>query len=106
MPLNNVLGQNKRFNLVAACEKCNKAKSDKVDGRVVKGYLSKLFESIIFTIQKIVVVGIVGFCFIIHKLLSGIFMILTIPFRNTSFVVKLVAVGVYAVVIYFALSKF
>ena len=49
VPLNNVLGMNKRFNLVAACQKCNRSKSDKLDGRVAVGYISKIFEVIIFS---------------------------------------------------------
>lgn len=52
MPLNNVLGRNVRWNLVAACPRCNRAKSDKVDGRVVVGYTSKICDTILFTLSK------------------------------------------------------
>ena len=45
IPLNNPLGQNNRFNLVAACAKCNRDKSDKFDGRVIIGYTSKIADS-------------------------------------------------------------
>lgn len=38
-------GVNRVSNCTAICGKCNRAKSDKVDGRVVKGALFKLFES-------------------------------------------------------------
>lgn len=43
MPLNNPLGMNRRFNLVAACPVCNNRKSDRVDYRVAQGYVNKLF---------------------------------------------------------------
>ena len=57
VPLNKH-GINRTFNTVACCIKCNSAKSDSVDGRVVKGYFAKLVESLIFTIQKIILIPI------------------------------------------------
>lgn len=38
-------GVNRVSNCTAICGKCNRAKSDKVDGRIVKGAIFKVFES-------------------------------------------------------------
>lgn len=45
-------GRNHVSNCTAICQKCNRAKSDKVDGRIVKGYGFKLFESTLFRSQR------------------------------------------------------
>lgn len=72
IPLNSPLGRNRRFNLVAACRDCNLNKSDIVDGRIVKGYLSKIFESIIFSIQKVVIVIFVAIWWVINRIFHAI----------------------------------
>lgn len=41
-------GVNRVSNCTAICGKCNRAKSDKVDGRVIKGAAFKFFESNVF----------------------------------------------------------
>lgn len=98
IPLNNILGRNAGYNLVAACPKCNNRKSDRVDGRVVQGYISKLFEAVIFTIQKVIIVAVVAVWIVIQKVFSFLGWILSAPFRDTSIVTKLIAVCCYVAV--------
>ena len=54
VPLNKH-GINRTFNTVASCGKCNSRKSDLVDGRIVRGYIAKVVEVIIFTTQKLII---------------------------------------------------
>ena len=37
-------GTDQTWNLVIACQSCNRSKSNKIDGRVVKGVLVKIFR--------------------------------------------------------------
>lgn len=106
IPLNNVLGRNARFNLVAACERCNKKKSDKVDGRIVEGYISKIFEVIVFSIQKVVIVACISVYFCIRKVIEILLKLLVAPFKGTSLTVKGIAIIVYAVIIFVIYYRF
>ncbi len=36
-------GSNNNFNLVIACQTCNRSKGNKIDGRIIKGYVAKIF---------------------------------------------------------------
>lgn len=45
-------GRNHVSNCTAICQKCNRDKSDKIDGRIVKGQVFKLFESTLFRGQR------------------------------------------------------
>lgn len=45
-------GRNHVSNCTAICFKCNRAKSDKIDGRIVKGEVFKIFESTLFRSQR------------------------------------------------------
>lgn len=90
MPLNNALGRNVRWNLVAACRRCNRAKSDTVDGRVVLGYTSKVADTAFYTVQK-------TFIRFIYLLLSILMVLIKIPliilravFTKSSFMTKIV----------------
>lgn len=71
MPLNNALGKNMRYNLVAACGDCNRRKSDKVDGRVVIGYVSKATDTAVYAAQSAVTYGVYGVCRVVTKALFG-----------------------------------
>lgn len=71
MPLNNALGRNVRYNLVAACGNCNRRKSDKVDGRVVIGYVSKATDTAMYAAQSAVVYTMYGALRVIAKVLFG-----------------------------------
>lgn len=71
MPLNNALGRNVRYNLVAACGNCNRRKSDKVDGRVVIGYVSKATDTAMYAAQSAVVYTVYGALRVITKVLFG-----------------------------------
>lgn len=37
-------GSNDSWNLVVSCAPCNQSKGNKIDGRVVEGYATKLFR--------------------------------------------------------------
>lgn len=45
-------GRNHVSNCTAICQTCNRNKSDKVDGRIVRGGLFKMFESTLFRSQR------------------------------------------------------
>lgn len=106
MPLNNVLGKNARYNLVAACSRCNKAKSDTVDGRVALGYVSKIFEVIIFTIQKCVIVAFVAIWTVIQKIISLITGLVSKLFFGTSLTVKIIAIACICILLrYFVFTR-
>lgn len=45
-------GRNHVSNCTACCYDCNLAKSDKIDGRIVRGYVFKFFESSLFRAQR------------------------------------------------------
>lgn len=96
LPLNSPLGRNTRFNLVAACRDCNLAKSDKIDYRVVKGYTSKLFDSIVFTIQKIFILIFVGIWWLIQRMFSGVLGI----FENFPFFIKAIVICIVLLLIF------
>ena len=96
MPLNSPLGRNARFNLVAACHKCNLEKSDKVDYRVAKGYTSKIFEIIVFSIQKAVILICVAIWWVIQQVLHA----LLNAIKNLPLLIKLLLVIVILIVIF------
>lgn len=45
-------GINHVSNCTAICQKCNRNKSDKIDGRILKGSIFKFFESNVFRTQR------------------------------------------------------
>ena len=96
MPLNSPLGRNSRFNLVAACHKCNLEKSDKVDYRVVKGYASKVLESTLFTIQKGFILVFVAVWWVIQQILHTISEI----FWKLPLLLKLVIIIVILIIVF------
>lgn len=101
MPLNNPLGMNARFNLVAACGKCNRKKSDKAGFWVIWGYFNKILEVITGNLQKAVILLFVGVWSLIQKLVSCIAKLLIKPFQNTSFITKVIAMAVYVGIGYY-----
>lgn len=96
LPLNSPLGRNTRFNLVAACRDCNLAKSDHVDYRVVKGYVSKMFDSVVFTIQKVVILIFVAIWWVIQQILHAVLSI----FNNFPLIIKMIVVCIILVVLF------
>ena len=106
MPLNNPLGRNARYNLVAACAVCNNRKSDKVDYRVAQGYMSKIFEMIIFTIQKMVIIAVVGVWSLVLKAFALLKQAIVLPFCKTSMTTKVIAAVIYAAVIIYIYKSF
>ena len=37
-------GSNSNYNLVIACQSCNRSKGNKIDGRIIKGFVVKINE--------------------------------------------------------------
>lgn len=105
VPLNCVLGRNARFNLVAACPKCNLAKSDKVDLRILTGYTSKGIEAILFTIQKLFIIVFAAVFWAANSLISGVIHLLTLPFRQKNLKVAIFSIICYACIIYYFVSQ-
>lgn len=106
IPLNSPLGRNARYNLVASCRHCNRQKSDQFDGRIVKGYLSKFFEIIVFSIQKLFLIALVGVWAAAAWVFRFVAGLLKKPFECTSLKVKLVFMVIYVVAIYMLLKQF
>lgn len=104
MPLNNVLGRNARYNLVAACGKCNRDKSDKVDGRVALGYLSKVFEVILFSVQKVALIAIVAIWNLLQRIGSFLISLITYPFTHGTTVTKIIFIGVVLIAVMYLLN--
>jgi len=102
VPLNSPLGRNARYNLVAACQSCNARKSDKIDARIVGGYVSKGFEVIIFTVQKVFLIALVGLWTAALWCFKGLKSILLLPFDRTSIKTKLAAAVLYLALLYLA----
>ena len=99
MPLNNAFGRNARYNLVAACGKCNRQKSDKVDGRVAVGYISKMFEVILFSVQNVVLVALVAVWNLILRIGSFILDLLLYPFTHGTTITKIIFVAIITAII-------
>lgn len=106
MPLNNPLGRNARYNLVAACAECNKRKSDIVDERVLQGYSAKLIEVICFSIQKVFIIAIVAMGLVAQKCYRLLVEILKKPFYHSSVQVKVAALCVYAFILFLIYNHF
>lgn len=99
VPLNNPLGVNKGINLVAACPKCNQAKSDKFDYRCAVGYASKISDSVIFGLQKIFIIALAACWTGLQYACSFLAKVLVLPFKKTSLVTKLVFGVIYAIIL-------
>ena len=69
-------GINRTINTVAICGPCNREKSDKGGKYIVKGFIAKIFEVILFTTQKILLLLLVGVLSVLNtikNLFIGIF---------------------------------
>jgi len=87
-------GANRTFNCVAICEKCNLKKGGKVDHRVLKGYLSKAFQSSLFMAQ-----GAIGK--VLKLSAKGTGCALSAPFRGISGKVKVLGAVFYIMIFIF-----
>ncbi len=87
-------GINRTFNCVAICSKCNLKKGAKVDGRIVKGYASKILQSSLFTAQSVIgktlKIGVKGTGYMLKA-----------PFCGTSGKVKVIGAVFYIMVFIF-----
>ena len=106
VPLANVLGQNKTFNCVAICRKCNQKKRDKVGLYTVKGQIAKIFEVLLFTAKKIVFLGIKACLNLLALLGKAVINLISAPLRSGNIVVRLVAIVAYACAIFWLISRF
>lgn len=79
VPLNNVAGINRTFNTVAICQKCNSAKSDRVDYRVVKGYLAKIFEVFTSHLPDALALVLSLIVSLVYQILNLLFILVTMP---------------------------
>ena len=100
VPLNSACGQNKKYNLVAACAKCNREKSDIVDARIFQGYAMKIIFSLLMLIQKVVVAILVLVYSIILSAIKLVINIIAAPFKSKNPTFMIVAVILYAFIIY------
>lgn len=100
VPLNSVCGQNKKYNLVAACAKCNREKSDIVDIRIFQGYAMKIIFSLLMLVQKAVVAILVLAYSILLSAIKLVLNIIAAPFRSKNPTFIIVAVILYAFIIY------
>lgn len=106
MPLNSPLGMNRGFNLVAACSVCNNRKSDKVDYRVAQGYVNKLFQSVLFGIQKVVIIAFVGIYVLLQRAVKALVDILVLPLKSGKPLVVVSVLVLYAGVAYLLFKYF
>ncbi len=121
-------GVNRVSNCTAICRKCNLAKSDHVDGRVVKGAAFKFLESNVFRATRGVggLIGIgagltagavnstvkagkwgIGGIFkVIGGTVKGAFNLVTFPIRKGNILSRLLFVILYTVAALYLLNKY
>ena len=121
-------GRNHVSNCTAICFKCNRDKSDKVDGRVFKGYLFKFFESNTSRLNR----GVTGAAMLgvgltagaargtaragawgvskvfrgVGALARGIIGAATFPIRNGTVASRLLFIALYTLAILFLLKNY
>lgn len=121
-------GRNHVSNCTAICFKCNRDKSDKVDGRVVKGYIFKFFESNTSRLNRGVTgaamlgvgltagaargtaqAGMWGISRVLHGVgwaAGGVLRGITFPIRNGNLVSRLIFIALYTLAILFLLKNY
>lgn len=121
-------GRNHVSNCTAICGKCNRAKSDKIDGRIVKGQAFKVVESTLFRGQRGIgaVVGLgagltagavsgtvrvgtktaKGGLRIVGRLFKGTLNAVTTPLRKGSVASRLLFLALYTLGILYMLSQY
>ena len=125
-------GKNHVSNCTAICRSCNLKKSDKVDGRIVKGYIFRFFESNLFRTQRgagaaaALGVGLaagavsstatvatkVGKTVLSRgfktgkKVLKSAIKAVTFPLRKGTFVSRLMFLAIYTLIVLYLLSRY
>ncbi len=121
-------GRNHVSNCTAICAKCNRAKSDKIDGRIIRGGIFKIFESTVFRGQRGVGAaaglavgltagtvsgtarlgkGVIGKGFhLVGGVVGGTLKLITYPLRKGKLISKLFFFGLYVVGILYVLSTY
>lgn len=102
VPLNNVAGVNRTFNTVAICQKCNSSKSDKVDYRVVKGYLAKVFEVITSHLPDALALVLSLIVSLAYQIFNLLFILFTMPLTALSgnVLTYVVIILIFCIIIY------
>ena len=121
-------GRNHVSNCTAICRRCNLRKSDKIDGRIIKGSVFKFFESNLFRTQRgagaavaigagltagainstakvgkgVVKGGYRGLHYFLKKGVKAV----TYPLRKGSFISRLFFLALYTLAILFVLSNY
>lgn len=96
------MGINRTINTVAACRPCNRKKSDKGGMYAVEGSFGKVFETFLFTMQKIIMIQPAksnlsnGLPFIVNLLLNLIRGIITVFQYIAVFICTLVSIILYS----------
>lgn len=104
IPLNSPLGRNATFNLVASCSECNLRKSDKIDYRVPKGYVSKMLESTLFTIQRGIIFCFIGCWWILNAAWRGLIRVIQSVFRMIPFPMKMTVIAGICIILIISLK--
>lgn len=121
-------GRNHVSNCTAICQKCNRAKSDVIDGRIIRGGVFKLFESTLFRGQRgmgaalgvgvgltagavtgtaRVGKGIISGTFkAVTSIVGGVFKVVTFPIRKGSFISRLLFLAIYTLGILYVLANY
>ena len=104
VPLNSIAGVNRTFNTVAICQKCNSSKSDRIDYRIAKGYLAKIFEVFTSHLPDALALILSLVVSIVYQILNLLFILVTMPFTlaNGKFLTYTVVI---LIIFAFILSK-
>ena len=89
------LGINRTFNTVAACPRCNRLKSDKGGFWIVRGSFSKVLESTLFTLQKLILRIGVSIARLFHTIIRVVCKILFLPVSYTTGVTRVIILLLY-----------
>lgn len=93
-------GINHRGNLVCSCSKCNRSKSDKIDHRVVQGFIYKYGTAILAIIFAIVLWALKGMLKIVISTLTIVISTLTPKKRTPKLILTSIALFLVAMFVY------
>lgn len=106
-------GRNHVSNCTAICRKCNLRKSDKIDGRIAKGYIYKSIESTLFTGQRGIsagvgmTVGLTARIFgAVFKMLGFTIKVVTIPLRKGNLTSRAMFLLIYILGVLYLLYNY
>lgn len=97
-------GINRTINTVAICGPCNRIKSSKGGVYIVKGGIAKIFETVLFTLQKILLYVVVGILCILNFIKNVCISLICAPFRYTSMKTQIIVLCIYAIIVLWLLN--